>query len=927
MMNTASKLTFLSAFLGAAASLSAQVTGFNGTGAGPYDYNNVANWVDETINGIWDSTLTLTANQTVFFEEDTSLATGLEFRYLGARTLTLRGEGGDRTIALGGDLLVSPSSNQTVTIGSLLADQGLHVNLNGDRTATVAVSKMLQFYNTLSGGTLTVSGTTGGRAGAGGVVSLSGDSATSSGTLNVVKGASLLFDSGADGSAGATRAQSLGLSGGSLLLAGNNGSDTTETITEALSIAPGQANNTVTLTPGTESHLSFNAGSLVRSGVGTVLFRGTNLGVNPVGDSVAGSSNIIFGTAPALVGGELGTRSAGIIPWAIIDTSATGVGSSFATYDAVHGLRALTEDEYSTTIATDGSTSGHNIKLSGGATLTVNGATSVNSLFVSSGASASTTLAGTDYLTITSGAAFFDLTPIAGNNRAMTIAKPLNFGATQGILGTTGNSGAQRQVRITGDISGSGGLVFYDTGTNLSQASGFYLANAYSYSGDTHINGQVTVGANNALPNFTNGGRTGDVYVNGALKLSAQNTSITINGLWGNGVIGSEYTNSNKTLVVGDNNATSTFDGYIYGENGWVSLAKMGSGTLTLTSTLSSYTGSTSVRNGTLSVVTLNSVDLDNQQASSSLGRPTSVAFGTIGLGLQDNTGILRVTGSGETTDRVINLAGSSGGGEIEQAGTGLLKFTSDFTATGGGDKTLTLSGSTSGIGEIAGAIVNNSVSNETAVAKDGSGTWILSGHNTYTGGTTVSEGTLLINGSLAAAGNVNVNGGTLGGAGDGEIAGIIGGNTTLAAGAKLSPGAEAGLAGNLTFSNGLNLSASSNDTGAYLFNLNAVGNSDRITLTSGTAFALNVGTLDAADFTFTIGAGFGAGTYVLFDANSAIAGSIGDGFVDFGDGITGTLSIDNITNDVLLTVVPEPSAAVLVALGLAGVCARRRRK
>ena len=58
--------------------------------------------------------------------------------------------------------------------------------------------------------------------------------------------------------------------------------------------------------------------------------------------------------------------------------------------------------------------------------------------------------------------------------------------------------------------------------------------------------------------------------------------------------------------------------------------------------------------------------------------------------------------------------------------------------------KTLTLQGSTAGTGEFGGAIVDNSVGNTTAVTKAGTGTWTLSGANTYTGGTTVNAGTLL---------------------------------------------------------------------------------------------------------------------------------------------------------------------------------------
>ena len=51
-------------------------------------------------------------------------------------------------------------------------------------------------------------------------------------------------------------------------------------------------------------------------------------------------------------------------------------------------------------------------------------------------------------------------------------------------------------------------------------------------------------------------------------------------------------------------------------------------------------------------------------------------------------------------------------------------------------------------------------------IIKDGSGTLIITGNNTYTGGTTVNSGTLLVNGrGDLGTGNVTVNNsGTLGG-------------------------------------------------------------------------------------------------------------------------------------------------------------------
>ena len=156
------------------------------------------------------------------------------------------------------------------------------------------------------------------------------------------------------------------------------------------------------------------------------------------------------------------------------------------------------------------------------------------------------------------------------------------------------------------------------------------------------------------------------------------------------------------------------------------------------------YTGKTTIQDGALSVATLNSVA--GGAVSSNLGAPADAAAGTIDLGNLTTTGKLISTGggAGQTTDRVINLAGTTGGAVIEQSGAaGLLKFTSAATATGAGIKTLTLQGSTAGTGELAGAIADNSGANTTALTKAGTGTWTLSVANSYSGDTSVSAGTL----------------------------------------------------------------------------------------------------------------------------------------------------------------------------------------
>ena len=113
------------------------------------------------------------------------------------------------------------------------------------------------------------------------------------------------------------------------------------------------------------------------------------------------------------------------------------------------------------------------------------------------------------------------------------------------------------------------------------------------------------------------------------------------------------------------------------------------------------------------------------------------------------------------TTDRVINLAGTTGGGVLDQSGADYLVYTGSVTATGAGAKTLVLQGSNTGTGQISGIIANNSSTNTTALLKQGTGKWTLSGANTYSGGTTLAQGTLVLGGSSAlGTGSISISAG-----------------------------------------------------------------------------------------------------------------------------------------------------------------------
>jgi autotransporter-associated beta strand protein len=227
------------------------------------------------------------------------------------------------------------------------------------------------------------------------------------------------------------------------------------------------------------------------------------------------------------------------------------------------------------------------------------------------------------------------------------------------------------------------------------------------------------------------------------------------NGLMAGAVFGIDTAGASAAVAVAADIADSKGPG-----GGPFVLKKFGAGTLQLGGN-NTYTGQTILDGGALSVASLNSVV--NGKPGSSLGAPTTVETGEIVIGSGGGEFALIYTGAGETSDRVLNLAGQKSVVTVDQSGSGILKLTSSFVLSGyGTSKTIVLRGDTTGRGEIAGGVADpydRAGKATTAVTKSGSGTWTLSGANSYTGPTTVAKGTLALGtaGSLGDKADVRV--------------------------------------------------------------------------------------------------------------------------------------------------------------------------
>ena len=606
---------------------------------------------------------------------------------------------------------------------------GAHPLIIGSTLANGGGTVVLQGANDLSGHTSVIAGT----------LKLSGaNGSLASSTITVTGLATLNLDSSTSGVTGTTRAAAVNLRGGNLTLNGNSGANSADTITGDIDIDGSSSVNGInyiTLTPNGSKNASLNANELTRSNAGVVQISGANLGATP-GNGVA---NFTLFTAPTLTGtGTAGTSSVPILPWAIGSAIAGGF-SDFITYDS-NGFRPLTSSEYvsfTTTGGFTGTSAGDNVKITSttpAVTMTLSAPTTVNSLYMST-SSTSTTLTGST-ITVASGAVF-----LSNGNSGVTIASNLNFDTAQGVVGY----GRGKQTSITGNITGSGGLVLYQVSgppNSTSAGTGVNLSGTGStYTGDTHIIGRIDT-TNNVLPNSTNGARPGDVYNYGMLNFSGN--ILTINGLHGDGII-SDVNSGAGTLTVGDNDADGNFSGTI-NQNSTLGLTKIGTGTQKMASAIS-ITGATVIRGGVLETSTLADGGL-----ASGIGSSTSISTNLI-----INGGTLKYTGAATSTDRLFRVGESTTGGTatIEASGTGAVNFTNTGAITYGTAgstgtpqiRSLVLGGTNTGDNTLSAAIGNNggatNGNSTVSLTKSGVGKWILTGANTYTGNTVVNAGTL----------------------------------------------------------------------------------------------------------------------------------------------------------------------------------------
>jgi len=823
-----------------------------------------------------------------------AIAWNNNFTFLGTNSLSL----GTSAVTMNASHTLTISAN-TLSIGGIISGAGFGLTLNGSGTLDIngATSSTYTGATTINGGTLQVD-----------------------------------FRNAAAAKTNLLSASSaLALGGGTLQLLGETGTATTNSQTfNGATINSGASQ--IVMTPGTDTTLTLALGAITRSAGGTV-----NI------SSAATTGNVVTTSSTTHVEG-------GII------TSGVGTGSAFLTvggtdWGAISGSDIIKLASYtagttnSATIWKNATPTNVQITASptGGSIATTS---AINSLQYNDTVTASTiTLAGS--LVINTGGILVSSADTVDN----TITGGTLEGSASGELVVIQNSAAN--LTIASVIANNTGA----TGVTKSGTGRLILSGANTYNGTTTLNqGTLAINNNNAIGTGT-GTQIGSLVINGGTldNTSGSNVATTNNvQTWNNsfGFAGSGNLNLGTGAVTLGQNVTVTTAGAttnltvggIIGGSG-LGLTETGTGTLVLAGA-NTYTGGTTVTGGTLNMSGANNFGVGGFNVSSgtmNVTGATNTFSGTVNVSggtanftttITDTAGAWNISGgtlllggtavnSGMTG--AVNLSGGnldynkseavgtgtltiSGGtldntnGTFTNAATNAVALNGNFSFAGtnslnlgtgattlGANVTITTATAANNL-TIGGVVTGSSL----GITAGGTGNLVLSGANTYTGGTTVNGGTLDLTGSGAyGTGTFTVNGGTM----SINNSNTMTGATTLNAGtldlnnaAAIGTGTLIINGGNLDNTSGAAITTSTNNNaiqmnGNFTFAGSNGANSDLNLGTGAVALGRNetITTSNAAS-TLTVGGAIsggyslikaGAGDLVLNGASTYTGGTI----------------------------------------------------
>ena len=520
--------------------------------------------------------------------------------------------------------------------------------------------------------------------------------------------------------------------------------------------------------------------SLSKTGTGTLVLSQVN--------SHAGSTNVLQGTLSltgSLTGGgavstsgagALSQTSTGVISGASTFTQGSTGTSSLAGINTYTGVTNVNLGQLTISHADAlGTTAGNTIVASGGrlamatASLSVaeplnitgTGSTATNGAIAFGGGVTGMALTGPITL---GGAARIQ----ADGNTGSTLSGGISLGAN--VLTINADGGATQTIDTTA-ITGTGGsLVKSGSGTLVLGVANSYTGVTTLSGGTLSIGSIANIGAASPIgagDNTSPASNTASFVFNGGTLAFTGTTGTTDRGftMTGNGTI---------SFPAGNNNAL-TFSGNLTGAG---TLTLNGASTvglqnvLTLSGSNADFTGNvtasiggikitnnTGLGSGTKTITLSNGTNGNsNIQLDGSGGDITLPSTFTYVVSNNNSGSIVNVAGNNTVAGQIDNTGG--GGGFKANSLGGNLTISANYTATTT-LRAVVLDGPSNGT---VSGIISNGLTVNLPVTKSGSGTWTLSGVNTYTGATTVSAGTLAMGASdvLADSSAVSIGNATL---------------------------------------------------------------------------------------------------------------------------------------------------------------------
>ncbi len=878
------------------------------------------------------------------------LASALAGNITLAGSTTIGTEGG----SIAGTITSGAVGTQTLTLGtSNSTGTGAFNGAIGGGTGTIALTNArgtstLAGPNTYAGGTMVTGGTlniTGTNSGGGSYsVGAAGASATltinSSGTVSasgltlvnatspsyVVNFNGGIFSVGSGGITASANVGSINFAGGTLK------SSAAFNISSSIPIRFNSGTSVIDTTGG---NITSASAFLVGTGTGSVTIQGGNTLTLPSGNSYNGAT-LITGSTTLKLGastlpGAVTVHSGSKFDMANASQSIgglAGIGTILNTGGATT-VKTLTitgtgGNDFSGSInpstATEKTNTGVIINLSSGAqtfsgTNTYTGITTISAgTLVLSGGNGTTagTLASTAAGSVVVKNTTLQLQATASNTASGVSTALTGTGTANQIL--TGGSGA---ISSTIQLRGDNNVTFFAGSSSSGFMGGVNSTSGYTLNFD--VNQLTAAGSNNVFTfgSTTHGlqigrnvqlnvtGGNDDSLVLGPIRYVSTAGTLTLNPTSANLSVAGFTNNqtSGVTLKLDGTTSNNFMNGVIANSTGTGTPATVVNKTNSSTWTLSAantYSGGTSIKSGSIIITG---------------GNDRLLTTGSVTLGDVSTAGKLVLGDSTTARDQTLASLTTTGlGGSVVGAHASTLSVLTLNIASG----TNTFGGSLGGTGN----------ENQLALTKSGAGTLTLTGTNTYAGETEITNGTLAIGsgGSIANSSQIIVGASTtfdvsavsftVGASsaqtlsGTGQIEGniSIGGQGTLAI--SNSPGT-------MTFDGNLGLNTDSIST--FEINGFTLGNHDlALAAIAGTqTVTFNGGTLN-----LLFQSGFNTqGTVKIFDFD-AYAGS---GFTTVAaTGLASGFSASFDETNGIVTVIPEPRAALLGGIGLLALLRRR---